>query len=202
MDATTDWFAPVTLVGQHVVLEPLEHGHLGGLIANCVGDPEVFRWVWPYEMADAAHMQRVLDLALDEAARGTRIPFAQVRTSDGAVIGSTSYLDLSVEDRHLEIGWTFLASSAWRTAVNTEAKLLLLTQAFDTLDCERVSFKTDHMNARSQRAIERLGAQREGVLRHLKLRADGSWRDTVYYSILRGEWPEVRDGLNAALTQH
>ena len=199
--APTDWFEPVTLIGTHVVLEPLENGHLSGLIETCGADAEVFRWVTPYGSLDAAAMSAVVEQAIGERDRELRIPFAQVRTDDGQVVGSTSYLDISAPNRRLEIGWTFLSRSAWRTAINTEAKLLLLSHAFDALGCERVSLKTDHLNERSQRAIERLGAQREGVLRHHQLRADGSWRDTVYYSILSDEWPQVRERLQVALAR-
>jgi len=197
--STDLWPAAVTLTGDHVRLEPLDPSHLDELVANCAADPEVFRWVWPYDVPDAATMHRVTDLAFAERDAGTRIPFAQRRMSDGQVVGSTSYLDLSQRDRHVEIGWTFLSRGAWRTPINTEAKFLLLGHAFDDLGCERVSLKTDHLNLRSQRAIERLGATREGVLRHRQLRADGTWRDTVYYSILRDEWPDVRYNLQQRL---
>jgi RimJ/RimL family protein N-acetyltransferase len=117
----------------------------------------------------------------------------------GEVLGLTRYLDLQVAHAGLEIGHTWLAPAHWRTAVNTAAKRLLLAHAFETLGAERVCLKTDILNERSQRAIERLGAQREGVLRAHRRRRDGSLRDTVYYSLLASEWPQARDRLDRAL---
>jgi len=195
-----DWMTPVTLIGEHVRLEPLTEHHLTDLAATCA-DPEVVRWFIPSVVASREGMQRAYELAMLEHARGTRLPFAQVRIADAVAIGSTSYLDVTPDHGRLEIGATFLARDVWRTAVNTESKLLMLTHAFDVLGCERVALKTDAMNGRSQRAIERLGATREGALRHHMRRSDGSWRDTVYYSILSSEWPGVRDRLTSRVAR-
>lgn len=191
---------PTVLTGRHVRLDPLAAAHAEALWVAC-GDDEVFAWVWPYAMPGPSAMRDVVDRAVAEAATGARVPFVQVdlRGPDPRMVGSTSYLDISTGDDRLEIGSTFLSRSVWRTPVNTEGKLLLLGHAFDALGAERVSFKTDHRNARSQTAISRLGAVREGTLRHHMRRADGTRRDTVYFSILRAEWPGIRARLRARL---
>jgi RimJ/RimL family protein N-acetyltransferase len=194
--AASEWRTPVTLIGELIRLEPLSQRHVADLAATCA-DTEVLRWVIPSVGATPEGMQSAYDLAMAEQNRGTRLPFAQVRIADDVTIGSTSYLDVTPEHGRVEIGATFLSREVWRTGVNTESKLLMLTHAFDVLGCERVALKTDLLNERSQRAIERLGARREGVLRHHMQRSDGTWRDTVYYSILRDEWPEVRQRLTA-----
>ena len=123
-------------------------------------------------------------------AQGQRVPFVQRCARTGEVIGTTSYYDIDEVNRSSRIGYTMFGRSRWRTGVNTEAKLLLLTHAFETLGAVRVEWHTDTRNERSQRAIERLGATREGVLRRHRLRADGTWRDTVQYSMTDAEWPK------------
>jgi RimJ/RimL family protein N-acetyltransferase len=120
------------------------------------------------------------------------MPFAVLHAGDGSVIGSTSYWDFDVRHAHVEIGSSWLSRASWGTGRNAEAKLLLMSHAFESLELERVAFRTDIRNERSQRAIERLGAVREGIHRHEMLRRDGSWRDSVHYSILRSEWPEAK----------
>ena len=137
--------------------------------------------------------------ALAERAAGDRFPFAVVEAASGRTVGSSSFLDIVPEHRRIEIGWTFYARRVWRSAVNTESKLLLLGHAFDDLGYERVALKTHHRNERSQAAIARLGATREGVLRHHMVDRYGGWRDSVYYSILSAQWPKVRADLRAAL---
>lgn len=132
---------------------------------------------------------------------GTEVPFAILRRADGRPVGSTRYMDIQRPNRGLEIGWTWLGPDARRTPVNTECKRLLLGHAFDDLGAVRVQLKTDGDNVRSQRAIERLGARREGVLRRHRRRWDGSWRDTVYYSVLDDEWPAVRARLDGFLVR-
>lgn len=137
--------------------------------------------------------------ALEWAARGEALPFVTTLTRDDAVVGSTRFAAFVPEHRRVEIGWTFLSRSQQRSGVNAEAKLLMLAHAFDTLGLRRVELKTDVLNATSRRAILRLGAREEGVLRaHMQL-ATGRVRDTVYYSILADEWPDVRAGLEARL---
>lgn len=189
---------PTTLTGDRVLLRPLVASDLDELWRTC-GSSEVFAWVWPYRMDDRRAMESFVDRALDDASEGVRVPFAQVDRGTGAVVGSTSFLDLDVENRNVEIGWTVLSSSVWRSGFNVEAKLLLLAHAFDDLGMERVAFKTDHLNARSQGALAALGAVREGALRHRVLRADGTWRDSVYFSLLAGEWPAVQARLRQRL---
>lgn len=139
------WREAVALEGTAVRLVPLSRDHVSDLVATC-SDPEVLRWVIPHVVADAEGFGLAIDQALAEQARGLRIPFAQVRRSDDVAIGSTSYLDVVPEHGRVEIGATFLARDAWRTAANTESKLLMLTHAFDTLGCERVALKTDILN--------------------------------------------------------
>lgn len=190
----------VPLTNRWVSLEPLGPGHVGDLTAAAAADQdEVFRWMGTWRAAPRDGMHSVVGALLESARWGDLAVWAIRRAADGAVVGSTSYLDIDVADRRVEIGSTWIGSPWWRTEVNTATKLLLLGHAFDTLGLERVALKTDHLNLRSQRAIERLGAVREGVLRHHKLRPDGTWRDTVYYSILAAEWPAVRDRLTVAL---
>ncbi len=192
---------PVVLADRHVRLEPLERGHVPGLWAAAADrTAEVFRWVVGWQPAvDAASTSRVVDGLLSAAACGAAYVWVVCDAVEGRVLGSTSYLDVCVPDGRLEVGSTWYARSVWGTVVNPATKLLLLGHAFDKLAVERVALKTDAGNARSQRAIERLGAVREGVLRHHMRRPDGTWRDTVYYSVLAAEWPAVRASLASRL---
>lgn len=201
---------PVTLQGRRVRLEPLGPQHVAPLADLVAGDDEVWLWLSALPQ-DRAELADVVDTALAEQAAGTRLPFAIVALDGGPdggldrgpdgdrVVGSTSYLDVDAANRRIEIGWTYLARPVWRSAVNTEAKLLLMGHAFDDLGFERVAFKTHHRNERSQAAIARLGAVREGTLRHHVLHRDGTWRDSVYFSVLAAEWPAVRTGLLSRL---
>ena len=188
---------PVTLRGRHVTLEPLDERHAPGIF-DAMRDEEVCRYLaWPPPAALDETRAFIRD-AKDLAARGQQVAFAQIWNGTGAAIGSTRYLDIRPKDRQVEIGSTFLGRAYWRTPVNTEAKYLLLRHAFESLGCVRVALKTDGRNTRSQAAIERLGAVREGVLRkHMNVR--GYQRDTVYYSILENEWPAVKTRLEALL---
>ncbi|MFZ0323326.1 MAG: GNAT family protein [Actinomycetes bacterium] len=186
--------SPVTLEGRRVRLRPLVRDDVDELWNTC-GAPEAFTWLWPYRMERREDMVAFVDRALLDAEAGDRVPFAQVACETGAVVGSTSLLDVDVESSNVEIGWTLLSPTVWGSGINVEAKTLLLGYCFDELGMERVTFKTDHRNERSQAAIAALGATREGTLRHHKRRADGSWRDSVYYSILASEWPSVRERL-------
>jgi RimJ/RimL family protein N-acetyltransferase len=189
----------VVLQGAHVRLEPLGLDHVPALAGTTAGDEEVWRWL-PAFPADEAELRTVVEAALGDRDAGTRFPFAILEGGSGQALGSSSYLDIDPGNHRIEIGWTWLSRSVWRSAVNTEAKLLLLGHAFDDLGYERVALKTHHRNERSQAAIARLGAVREGTLRHHIRHRDGTWRDSVYYSILSAEWPQVRDGLRARLT--
>lgn len=195
---TPDYYERVVLFGRHVRVEPLGPAHVADLY-DAAQDDDIWRWLGARRPPDQAAMVAIVAAALDEQARGERVPFALVERASGRAVGSTSFLDIAPEHRRLEIGWTWLGRPWWRTAVNTEAKLLLLRHCFERLGALRVALKTDHVNLRSQAAIERLGAVREGVLRHHHVRPDGSLRDTVYYSVLAAEWPEVERRLGDAL---
>jgi N-acetyltransferase len=189
---------PVVLRGEWVRLEPLGIEHVPALTAATAGDDQVWEWM-PAFPADEAGMSGVVERALADRDQGTRFPFAVVDSATGHAIGSSSYLDIDPANERIEIGWTWLARSAWRSPVNTEAKILLLGHAFDTLGYERVALKTHHLNVRSQAAIARLGAVPEGTLRHHIRHRDGTRRDTVYFSVLSSEWPSVRENLTARL---
>ncbi|MEV4415629.1 bifunctional pyridoxamine 5'-phosphate oxidase family protein/GNAT family N-acetyltransferase [Catellatospora sp. NPDC049609] len=189
------WHEPVVMRGAHVTLEPLDLAHTDDLFAAVGGDEEVWRWLSSRPPRDRAEMAAHIETALEMRHRGERVPWLQRDSATGEVLGTTSYYAIDTRHRQLGIGHTFLARKAWRTGVNTESKLLLLERAFDVLGCERVEWHTDHRNERSQAAIARLGAQREGVHRHHRLRPDGTWRDTVTFSMLAADWPAARTRL-------
>ena len=188
----------VELHGNLVAIEPLRFEHADGLLAAADAD-EVFAWL-PYSRpADLNQAQAWIEDALADRNADRRFPFAILNADDASVIGSTSYWDFDAHNAHVEIGSTWLSRTSWRTGRNVETKLLLMTHAFETLDLERIAFRTDILNERSQQAIERLGAIKEGVHRHEMRRQDGSWRDSVHYSILRPEWPGAKDRLTHRL---
>lgn len=192
--------APTLLVGPHVRLEPLSVRHETDLY-EAGRAPEIWTYLptphAPFQSREVA--RHWMDEAFAQQATGWRWPFAIVWQATGQVIGSTSYLDFHWPDCALEIGWTWLTPAYWCTVVNTQCKYLLLQHAFETLGIYRVQFITDSRNQRSQRAIERLGAQKEGVLRSHILCPDGYRRDSVFYSILDHEWPGIRRRLETAL---
>ena len=187
----------VTLVGRFVRLEPISEAHRDDLLAAAAEDPATFRYMgsdlsvgadaWPAYLADAL--------------RPDFVAWATVDAASGRAIGSSRFGDIAPEHRRVEIGWTWIAPSHQRTAANTEAKLLQLGYAFDELGATRVALKTDGRNARSQAAIERLGAHREGTLRRHMRMPDGFIRDTVYFSILSDEWPSVKARLEERLAR-
>jgi RimJ/RimL family protein N-acetyltransferase len=191
--------ASVVLEGKHVRLEPLGEQHRADLTAAAAQDPDSFRFMGTNIAAhgwDAWLME-----ALEGVAAGRYVAWATVDRASARAVGSTRFGDISPTDGRVEIGWTWIAPSHQRTAVNTEAKLLQLRYAFDELGATRVALKTDGRNLRSQAAIERLGAVREGVLRrHMRL-PDGFIRDTVYFSILSDEWPAVKARLEERLAR-
>lgn len=191
---------PVVLETTRVRLEPLTLEHVDTL-AEVGLDPEIWRFT-PEPVLTRAAMDAYVRAALDEHARGTALPFAIVARSDARVIGSTRFGAYAPEHRRVEIGWTWVAPPWQRTAVNTEAKLLLLRHAFGALGCMRVELKTDALNERSRHAILRLGAQEEGTLRKHMRTASGRLRDTVYFSITDDEWPAVEARLVATLARH
>jgi RimJ/RimL family protein N-acetyltransferase len=182
---------PVTLSGSSVAIEPLCVNHAAGLLA-AADDDEVFAWL-PYPRpANLDQARAWIDDALGDRRAHRRSPFAILSAEDGSVIGSTSYWDFDAGNAHLEIGSTWLSRASWGTGRNAEVKLLMLNHAFEALELERVAFRTDILNERSQRAIERLGAIKEGAHRHEMRRRDGSWRDSVHYSLLSSEWPDAK----------
>ena len=188
-----------TLVGNVVRLEPLAPHHSEGLFAVLGNDDEAWRWMIVPTPRAVEDMSAIVDRYLKEFTLGAREPYAVVHLDSGKTIGMTSFMDISRHDRTLEIGSTIYAREFWRTAVNTETKLLLLTEAFEVQNFLRVTLKTDGGNKRSQAAIARLGAKYEGTLRSHKMRADGTSRDSMYYSILNTEWPQVKATLQGAL---
>lgn len=188
---------PVALEGRWVRLEPLAPGHADDLAAVS-GDEEIWRYM-PAALMTGEQVQAWIAETLAQQAAGAVLPFAIVDRAAGRAIGSTRYLNIMRRDRGIEIGWTWLARSAWRTPVNSECKYLLLRHAFETLGCIRVQFKTDRRNERSRRAIERLGAQFEGVLRQHMIVRGGVYRDSAFYSIIDSEWPAVKARLASGL---
>jgi RimJ/RimL family protein N-acetyltransferase len=189
--------ATTTLEGARIRLEPLGEGHHGALCA--VGlDDELWRWS-PRPLRTPADMAAYIAFALAERTAGGALPFAIIEKATGQAIGSTRFGAIEPAHRRVEIGWTWLGRSWQRTAANTEAKYLLLRHAFETLGCIRVELKTDALNVRSRAAIRRIGAQEEGTLRSHMITASGRIRDTVYYSILDGEWPGVKRNLEVRL---
>ena len=190
---------PVTLEGAHVRLEPLTRAHLDAL-AEVGLDPDL--WIWTASTVRTRDdLAAYVETALAGQADGTALPFATVDRASGRVVGSTRFGNYVAAHRRVEIGWTFVAPPWQRTAVNTEAKLLMMAHAFDTLGLTRVEWKTDALNARSRAAILRLGAIEEGTLRSHMVVRDGRLRDTVYFSVTADEGPAVRDRLTARLAQ-
>ena len=184
---------PVTLFGRHVRLEPLHAEHEAGL-QQAAADGELWR-LRVTSVPEPEQTALYIASALMGQQDGTMLPFAVRENGSGAVIGSTRYHDIVPAVERLEIGYTWYAQRWQRTAVNTECKLLLMTHAFEALGAQVVGFRTDGFNFASQRAIERLGAKRDGVLRHHAQRRDGSVRDTVMYSVIAAEWPDVKSHL-------
>lgn len=186
------------LAGRHVRLEPLGERHADDLLA--VGrDESIWTFLTRGPFVDRPDVLLWIQKAAALRERGEQIPFAIVDAASNRAVGSTRYLDIRPHDRAIEIGYTWLAPAVQRTAINTECKLLLLRHAFETLSAGRVQLKTDARNLKSQAAIARLGAVREGVLRRNMRTRDDVFRDTVYFSILEEEWPAVRMQLEAIL---
>ena len=194
----TDWVQPVILTGRYVRLEPMTTDHTAALAEIGVGQ-NFWDFMLYGNMNTAEDMHNwVLDI-LSRAEKGTDLPFVAIHLGSGRVAGATRYLNIVPKDRGLEIGGTWYGPEFQRTAVNTECKYLLLLHAFETLGCIRVQLKTDLRNERSQKAIERIGAVREGVLRNHMILPDGRYRHSVFYSILNTEWPEVKERLERML---
>ncbi|MGP9687261.1 GNAT family N-acetyltransferase [Halomonas sp. AOP25-F1-15] len=193
------YVSAVTLNAHGVKLEPLAHDHEAGLRA-AAADGELWK-LRVTSVPSPDETSAFIETALKDREAGHRFAFAVMDEACGTVLGTTSYHDILPEVKRVEIGHTWYAKRAQRTHINTTCKLLLLTHAFDTLGCNVVGWRTDNFNYASQRAIERLGAKKDGVIRGHKLRRDGTIRDTVMYSLHRGEWPEVQAHLNYLLSR-
>jgi len=191
--------APVTLADDRVRLEPLGLQHVEGL-KRAAADGALWT-IRVTSVPDPDDTRGYVERALQSFAEGHRLAFAVLDANTGDVIGSSSYHDIVPAVDRLEIGYTWYAKSRQRTHVNASAKLLLMTQAFETLGAKLVGWRTDNFNFASQRAIERLGARKDGVLRHHAVRRDGTIRDTVMYSMTAGEWPEAKAELQARLAR-
>jgi RimJ/RimL family protein N-acetyltransferase len=190
---------PVTLEGSYVRLEPMTMAHHAGLTAIGL-DPDIWRRaIAPIRTAE--EMRSYMETALQLQREGTVLPFVTVERSSGRVVGSTRFGNYDRANSRIEIGWTWLAPAWQRTAMNTEAKLLMLTHAFEHIACVRVELKTDVLNAQSRNAILRIGAKEEGVFRKHTLTSTGRYRDSVYYSILDDEWPLVRARLESLVAR-
>ena len=190
---------PVTLEGRRVRLVPLELDHVPALVTVAL-DPAIWRWTIS-RPTDEAGLRAWAETAIAGRDAGTELPFATLDAATGEPIGSTRYLNIVLEHRRLEIGWTWVAPPWQRTGANREAKLLMLGHAFDTLGCRRVEFKTDSRNEPSRTALLGIGATFEGIFRNHMVMPDGPMRHSAYYSVIDDEWPAVRAGLEASLAR-
>lgn len=190
---------PVILEGKFVRLEPLRVEHLDSLTE--IGLDESL-WLWTAAIVkNKEDMRRYIEAALDEFERKISLPFITVEKSSGKIVGSTRFGNIDVKNNRAEIGWTWINPRWQKTQINTEAKLLMLSHAFETWKCIRVELKTDVLNDKSRIAIERLGAQEEGILRRHIITEAGRIRDTIYYSILDTEWQSVKNNLQTKLEE-
>jgi RimJ/RimL family protein N-acetyltransferase len=188
---------PITLTGEHVRLEPMRRLHAPALL-EAGRDQAIWSWM-PARPLTAESMDRWLEKAVQAESQGREYPFVVIRLADNRVIGSTRYLDVQADDRAVEIGWTWYSPDSWGSVVNPEAKYLLMRHAFDDWHAIRVALKTDINNLHSQAAIKKLGARYEGTLRNQRIRPDGSYRDTVIFSVIESEWPTVKASLEERL---
>jgi N-acetyltransferase len=192
------WLEPVTLRGTHARLEPLSPDHCDGL-TEAVRDGELWK-LWYTFVPKGEDMGKEIDRRLDLQAAGSMLPFT-VFDADGKIAGMTTYMNVDAANRRVEIGSTWYAKRVQRSAVNTQCKLLLLTHAFEKLDCIAVEFRTHFFNHQSRRGIERLGAKLDGILRSHQIASNGALRDTVVYSIIASEWPTVKAHLTYQLNE-
>jgi RimJ/RimL family protein N-acetyltransferase len=190
------WPESVSLEGAHARLEPLSQAHRAGLI-DAVKDGELWR-LWYTAIPSPDGMEQEIDRRLSLQSAGAMLPFT-VFDAAGVIAGMTTYMNIDARNRRVEIGSTWYAERVQRTALNTECKLLLLTHAFERLDCIAVEFRTHFFNRKSRQGIERLGAKMDGILRNHQIGANGTLRDTVVYSIIAGEWPVVKQHLTFTL---
>jgi RimJ/RimL family protein N-acetyltransferase len=192
------WLEPVSLSGAHARLEPLSQDHRDGL-SEAVQDGELWK-LWYTSVPRAENMAKEIDRRLGLQKAGTMLPFT-VFDAGNKIAGMTTYMNADAANRRVEIGSTWYAKRVQRSAVNTQCKLLLLTHAFEKLDCIAVEFRTHFFNHQSRRGIERLGAKQDGILRSHMIAPNGTLRDTVVYSIIAGEWPTVKAHLNYQLNE-
>jgi N-acetyltransferase len=192
------WLEPVSLSGPHASLKPLSHDHVAGL-TEAVKDGELWK-LWYTAIPKPEDMRKEIDRRLGLQAAGTMLPFT-VFDAAGKIAGMTTYMNVDAANRRVEIGSTWYASRVQRSGVNTQCKLLLLTHAFEKLDCIAVEFRTHFFNHQSRRGIERLGAKQDGVLRSHQIAPNGTLRDTVVYSIIASEWPTVKAHLTYQLNE-
>ena len=192
------WLEPVTLSGPHAQLKPLSHEHLAGL-TEAVKDGELWK-LWYTSVPSAEGMAREIDRRLGLQASGAMLPWT-VFDAAGKIAGMTTYMNVDTPNQRVEIGSTWYAKRVQRSALNTQCKLLLMTQAFDKLNCIAVEFRTHFFNHQSRQGIERLGAKLDGILRSHQIATNGTLRDTVVYSIIAAEWPTVKAHLTYQLSE-
>jgi N-acetyltransferase len=192
------WPEPVTLVGPHARLEPLSHAHLDGL-TEAVKDGELWK-LWYTSIPKPEDMAKEIDRRLGLQKVGSMLPFT-VFDAEGRIAGMSTYMNVDAANRRVEIGSTWYAKRVQRSALNTQCKLLLLTHAFEKLDCIAVEFRTHFFNHQSRRGIERLGAKQDGILRNHQIAANGTLRDTVVFSIVASEWPTAKAHLTFQLNE-
>ena len=193
------WPEPVTLRGSHATLEPFTHARRDELI-DAVRDGELWK-LWYTFVPTPDEVEAEIERRLEQQRKGTMLPFTVIDAATGKAVGMTTYMNIDADTKRVEIGSTWYRQSVQRTALNTECKLMLLTHAFEVLDCVAVEFRTHFINHQSRRAIERLGAKLDGILRNHRRMTDGTLRDTVVYSIIVSEWPMVRSHLSYQLTR-
>jgi RimJ/RimL family protein N-acetyltransferase len=194
------WVEPVVLEGEYVRLEPMSLEHVTGLTE--VGlEAEIWRWM-PIAVQTPGDIRAMVEKALSDASDGSQAPFVTIERASDRVVGSTRYLAIDASNRRLEIGWTWISPEWQRSAINTEAKLLMMRYAFETLGALRVEFKTDSLNERSRAALLGIGATEEGTLRNHMIVQGGRRRHSVYFSVTEEEWPRVKHGLEARLARH
>ena len=194
------WLALVTLTGRHAILAPLSHDHHDDLV-EAVKDGELWN-LWYTSVPKPEAMRKEIDRRLDLQRQGSMLPFTVIQKADGKPVGMTTYMNVDSVNKRVEIGSTWYRKSVQRTAINTECKLMLLTHAFESLDSIAVEFRTHFFNHKSRRAIERLGAKLDGILRSHQLATNGTLRDTCVYSIIAAEWPTVKGHLNWLLERN
>lgn len=192
------WLQPVTLKGEHASLEPLSHAHRDGLI-EAANDGQLWT-LWYTSVPAPDNMETEIDRRLALQAAGAMLPFT-VKDAEGKVVGMTTYMHADAPNRRVEIGSTWYAKRVQRSPLNTQCKMLLLTHAFEQLDCIAVEFRTHFFNQKSRSGIERLGAKLDGILRNHQIAPNGTLRDTVVYSIIASEWPTVKAHLTYQLDE-